>query len=71
MINFYIFYTIMVLFGLSFIFTSIRFKKDLPEASFVFIILSIFIIGLSIMEISDGLKNPESYQDITIVSSNE
>ena len=66
MTSFYIFYTIMVLFGLSFIF-----KKDLPGASFVFIILSIFIIGLSIMKISDGLKNPESYQEITIGSLNE
>ena len=67
MINFYIFNTIMVLFGLS-LTLYIRFKKDLNGASFIFIILSIFIIGLSIIKISDGLKNPESYQDITIVS---
>lgn len=71
MTTFYIFHTIMILFGLIPIFISIRFKKDLNEASFIFIILSIFIISLSIMKISDGLKNPESYQDHIIVSSNE
>ena len=67
MINFYIFNTIMVLFGLS-LTLYIRFKKDLNGASFIFIILSIFIIGLSIIKISDGLKNPEN---LIIVSSNE
>lgn len=61
MINLYIFYIIMIIFGLTLTIIAIR-LREIEGVFLVFIILSIFIIGLSISELNNIIKHPENYQ---------
>ena len=70
MINLYIFYIIMIIFGLTLTIIAIR-LREIEGVFLVFIIVSIFIIGLSISQLNNIIKHPENYQTTIIGSSNE
>ena len=72
MINLYIFYIIMIIFGLTLTIIAIR-LREIEGVFLVFIILSIFIIGLSISELNNitNISMLDKYSDICGISRNE
>ena len=70
MISLYIFYIIMIIFGLTLTIIAII-LREIVGVFLLFIILSIFIIGLSIGQLTNIIKHPEDYQTTIIGSSNE
>lgn len=70
MISLYIFYIIMIIFGLTLTIIAII-LREIVGVFLLFIILSIFLIGLSIGQLTYIIKYPENYQTTIIGSSNE
>ena len=60
----------MIIFGLTLTIIAIRFR-EIEGVFLVFIILSIFIIGLSISQLNNISEHPENYQTTVIGSSSQ
>ena len=70
MISLYIFYIIMIIFGLTGIIIAIK-LREIEGVFLLFITLGLLLIGLSIGELINIIKHPEDYQTTIIGSSNE